>query len=106
MTSGDARGDEIDFFPRGRRGERILLLLPPLPFEPVLWFELNSDNEEILLDNREPVDRGLVGSCGSGSCTDAGAGAGDMGPEGSSRTREDRSVNGLLIVLSGDCTLF
>lgn len=96
----------MDFFPRGRRGERILLPLPPLAFEDVRWLELNSDNDEILLDSREPVDRGLVGSCGSGSCTGAGTGGGDMGPEGSSRTREDRSVNGLLIVLSGDCTLF
>lgn len=94
----------MDIFPRGRRGERILLLPSPLAPEGVRWFEPKSDNDEILLDNRELVDRGLFGSCGSGSC---GGRCGGSGPEeGSSRTREDRSVNGLLMVLFGDCMLF
>lgn len=98
----------MDIFPRGRRGERILLPPPPPPplvaLEDVPLFELKSDNEEIRLDNRELVERGLVGSCGSGSC--GGGGGGGIDPEESSRTREDRSVKGLLIELLGDCTLF
>ena len=98
MTSGDARGDEMDSFLKGRRGERTLLLLLG-PVDDVRWFELKSDSDEILFDNRELVDRGLVGSCGCcGSCSCCGCSV------GSSRIREERSVNGLLIVLSGDCT--
>lgn len=102
MTSGEARGDEMDSF-LGKRGERILLVVLGPVFD-VRWFELKSDSDEILFDNRELVDRGLVGGC----CCGCGGGSGSCcgRSNGSSRTREERSVNGLLIVLlCGDWTL-
>lgn len=103
MTSGEASGDEMDSF-LGRRGERILLVVLGPVFD-VRWFELKSDSDEILFDNRELVDRGLVGGC---CCCGCGGGSGSCcgRSDGSSRTREERSVNGLLIVLlCGDWTL-
>lgn len=79
----------MDIFRRGKlgnRGERTLL-------EPadVREFELKRDSDEILRDNRELLERGLVGE--------------SFVWDGSSRTRDDRSVNGLVSTLSRDCKL-
>lgn len=76
----------MDSFRRGSRGERIL----PEPAD-VRVFELKRDSDESLRDSRELLDRGLVGN--------------SFAWEGSSRTRDERSVNGLVTTLSRDCKL-
>lgn len=92
VISGDTIGDEIDSLLMGRRGERTLFG----PGVEVRELELKSDNDEILLDSLELLDRGVGGSCFVWLGSSSG---------GSSRIRDERSVKGSVTTLSGDCKL-